>query len=336
MNNPPLRKDPSRYRFLLRVVLAAGILCWLISKLPLRSLMQVLGESIQQWPWWLAALAATFLGLLAGAARWHIILHTQQFPLSRATVFRLFFIGQFFNSFLPGGCGGDLARAYYAARLCAREKTRAASTVLVDRGIGLLTTLFFGCLMIVGRPRLFLSSTPLLLSAAVMLGSACGAAALLLLVLWRNPFTTAPFFQRLEKSQIGGLLKKVYEVAYYYRARPRILLLCIGCSLLNLFFLTMACFCFAKSLLLSMPLSGYFTMFPIITVLTAIPLTPGALGVREGLFANLFSTLGAATFRTIPLSLLVYSGGLFWSLFGGLLYILQPKHQRLGTMPPPA
>ncbi len=335
MNEPPCRKNPSRRWFILRLLLAAGILAWLISRLPVHTLRQMFDESVRQWPWWIAALATTFLGLLAGAARWHIILHTQRFPLRRSTVFRLFFIGQFFNSFLPGGCGGDLARAYYAARLCAQEKTRAASTVLVDRGIGLLTTLFFGCLMIACRPRLFLGNTPLLLAAAVMLGSAAGAVLVLFFALWRNPFKTRPFFQRLETSPLGEILRKVYEVAFYYRERPKILLVCVGYSLLNLFFLTLACYCYAKSLLIPLPPGDYFTMFPIITVLTAIPITPGALGIREGLFAELFVALGAATFRTIPLSLLVYSGGLFWSLFGGLLYIIHPGHHRMETTPAP-
>lgn len=326
MNKPSRRQRTFQ---LLRLLLAACILGWLLYRLPVHTLQEVLIEGFRQWPWWLAGLAATFLGLLAGCARWHLILRTQQFHLPMRTVFRLFFIGQFFNSFLPGGCGGDVARAWYAARLCNREKTRAASTVLVDRGIGLLTTLFFGVFMILLHLRLFLQHTLLTACGGMMLAGAFCAALLLILALRRNLFSVYPFFQRVEKSRFGPMLRKVYEVAYYYRAHPAVLLVCLICSMLNLILLTLACHCFARSLMIALPIGSYFMLFPIITVLTAIPITPGALGVREGLFAELFKTLGAATYRTIPLSLLVYFGGLFWSLFGGLLYVIQPVRERM-------
>jgi len=318
---------------LLRILLAAGILGWLLSRLPLRSLQGVLLDGLRQWPWWLAGLACTFFGLLAGCIRWHVILRTQHFTLSFATVFRLFFIGQFFNSFLPGGCGGDVARAWYAARLCQREKTRAATTVLVDRAIGLLVTLFFGALMIPAHAHLIFSHPVTCAGGAMMLACALSAVPLLLLALRRNLFQAYPFFQRLENSRLGPVLRKMYEVAYYYRTHPGVLLICIALSLLNLSLLTLACCCFAESLLIPLPCSVCFLFFPMITVLTAIPVTPGALGVREGLFAELFKTIGIATYRTIPLSLLVYCGGLLWSLFGGVLYVMQPRRDRLALQP---
>ena len=52
------------------------------------------------------------------------------------------------------------------------------------------------------------------------------------------------------------------------------------------------------------------------------------MGIREGLFAELFKLLGIATFRTIPLSLLVYLGGVIWSLFGGLLYLFYRTNKK--------
>ena len=46
---------------------------------------------------------------------------------------------QFFNAFLLGSTGGDLLKAYYAARETHHKKTEAVVTVFVDRIIGLFS-----------------------------------------------------------------------------------------------------------------------------------------------------------------------------------------------------
>jgi hypothetical protein len=312
-----------RWLTVLRLTLGACLLTWLLYRVPYRDLAQVIQSSLNRWPWWVLGTAAAFCGLTAASFRWHLILRSQQFNLKWPSVFRFFFIGQFFNAFLPGGCGGDLVRAYYVARITSRRRTQAVSTVLVDRGIGLLTTLAFGCIMILIQRPLF-QQFPTLKMAALLMGTiALAAIAALALLFYRNIFQVIPPLQKLEQTRIGSIIHKAYDVVFFFRRHPGILTICIGISLFNLTCLTLACVCFAQSLQIDLPATDYFTMFPIITTLTAIPLTPGGLGIRESLFTELFKTIGVETYRTFPLSLLVYFGGLFCSLLGGLLYIQQ-------------
>ena len=89
----------------------------------------VLAQTVSRWPWWLAGIILTFLGLLAGVFRWKEILAAQGLRLPLSRVFSIFFIGQFFNAFMLGACGGDVARAYYASRDTPGRRTEAASTV---------------------------------------------------------------------------------------------------------------------------------------------------------------------------------------------------------------
>ena len=49
--------------------------------------------------------------------------------------------------------------------------------------------------------------------------------------------------------------------------------------------------------------------------------TPGSLGVRESLFVSLFRAVLVPAPQALLLSLMVYGGGLFWSLAGGLWYV---------------
>ncbi len=329
----------------LRPLLGVGILVWVFSKIPMEEFRAVLYDSLSHWPWWVLALAMTFLGLLAAAIRWHGLLAAQGVTLSPARVFRIFFIGQFFNSFLPGSCGGDVARAYYVFKETTLKRTEAVSTVLVDRGIGLLTIVVFCCLMIAGRVPTFLAypwaKAAGLMMVVLLVGALIGA----FLFFRRHVFETGAFYQRIETTtRLGPVIRKVYNAFYVYRHQPRALIRAALFSLGNLIGLTMACYAFGQSLSLDVSIVDYFTLFPIITVLSAIPLTPGALGVREGLFAELFAVAGARSAQAVPLSLMVYGGGLFWSLFGGFIFLsysssygtswrqewkrLQEEHQR--------
>ena len=139
MTTPDATAPNHRWLPFLRIAFGLLLLVWLFSKIPLHDLRQVLSDSLKQWPWWIAGISATFTGLTTGSIRWWFILRSQHFTIPWKNIFRIFYIGQFFNAFFLGGCGGDLVRAYYVARECQKEKTAAVTTVLIDRGIGLLS-----------------------------------------------------------------------------------------------------------------------------------------------------------------------------------------------------
>ena len=68
--------------------------------------------------------------------RWWVLVRAQDLPFTLGNAFRLGTIGLFFNSFLPGSVGGDLAKAAGMVREQSR-RTVAVATVIMDRLIGL-------------------------------------------------------------------------------------------------------------------------------------------------------------------------------------------------------
>lgn len=316
---PTLRKFTG---IAVRLLLGIGILAFLCWQMPPHELRHVAAQSLNGWLWWIPGIGATFLGLCIGSARWHLILHAQHFALSHGRVFRIFFIGQFFNSFLLGACGGDLARAYYVAIEEPTRKTEAVLTVLVDRFIGLVIFILFGCIMIALRPELFLATRMTRLAAAGMVLMLLGTTAGLLLLFRRNLFERSRLFKKFEAhNRFGAFIHHGYNVLYFYREHPRVLLGATFYSLANIFFLTLAVYFFGLSLGIEASLMPYLTFFPAITVYTAVPVTPGGIGIREGLFAAMFAAAGVAAYRAIPLSMLVYFGGVACSLFGGVIFL---------------
>ena len=305
-----------------RVIICAGIMVYLVDRLDIQTLWSVLGQTVSRWPWWLAGLILTFLGFLAGVFRWKEILAAQGLRLPLSRVFSIFFIGQFFNAFMLGACGGDVARAYYASRDTPGRRTEAASTVFVDRAVGLFVMIAFCCVMIAFRIPLFLDYQGTRGPGFLMLFFLLGSLIAMFALFRRNLFEHWPFFQRLETdTRLGPLIRRAYDAVYLYRGHVRVMLVSLVLSLLNLAFLTLACFSFGKSLHVEQSLLDCFTLFPIISVIAAVPITPGSLGVREGLFITMYQAINVDAHYSISMSLLVYIGSVIWSLFGGLVFV---------------
>src|SRR2546430_14385488 len=77
----------------------------------------------------------------AAIIRWQILLKVQGINLSSARIAALFFIGMFYNQFLPGGTGGDIVKTYLLSKETPTKKPGAPLAVLFDRMIGLVALL---------------------------------------------------------------------------------------------------------------------------------------------------------------------------------------------------
>lgn len=322
----PGGKEPHRSRkrayAAARVLVGFALLFYLVQRLDMGKLREVFTHASMGWGSIVAGVFFTFLGLLAGALRWQEILAVQGLRPTTSHVFSIFFIGQFFNAFMLGGCGGDVARAYYISIDRPGRRAEAASTVFVDRAVGLFVMIVFCCAMIALRIPLFLDNVGTRGPGVLMFFFLIGSLVALVALFRRNLFEHWPFFQRLEKdSRIGSLIGRTYHAFYLYRSHHRVMLVALVFSLLNLAFLTLACYSFGRGLQAGMTLLDTFTLFPIISVIAAVPITPGSLGVREGLFVAMFGAVGIDAHYSLAVSLLVYLGGVLWSLFGGLVFL---------------
>jgi len=310
---------------LLRLLLGLALVALLVRSVGLQNLRSALAPLNTHPGWIAAALALTFAALLAGVIRWQAILHALGLPTPFSSTYRGFFIGQFFNAFLFGACGGDLARAVVAARDHPGKRTEAVTSVFLDRAIGLVVTLLAGCVLLLPRLRDFAAfdatRPALLLMAAFLLA----AVAFLSLFFTRDLFARIPLLQRLQhRGRLGPLLRRAYDAIFLFRQNARHLLGPGLLSLANLLLLAAASAALARALELDLPFRDLLAVFPVITVLAAIPLTPGSLGVRETLYIQLLAPFGVPPGPALMLSLLGYLAATAWSLYGALFLLRQP------------
>jgi glycosyltransferase 2 family protein len=270
-----------------------------------------------------ASLGFMGLTILVGVWRWRRVLRVQglDLPLSRALEISL--VAHFFNSFLLGSTGGDVLKAYYAARETHHKKTEAVVTVFVDRLLGLFAMLLFAVLMMLPNLALLRHQPRMLAVAWCIVAMFLGCAVVVTLSFWggvSRPWPQArAWLRRVPK---GETLERCLDACRSFGREPRMLLEILGVSML----LNVVCVgqyvALARGLGISVALPTLFLTVPMVVCIAALPITPSGLGVRENLYVLLLSApqIGVAPTEALSLSLLAYAGSLVWSLIGGLVY----------------
>ena len=230
-----------RWSPLLRFLLGLALVALLLRSVGFDDLRSALAPLATHPGWIAAALALTYAALLAGVVRWHILLRTLGLHTPFSRTYRGFFIGQFFNAFLFGACGGDLARAVVAAHDHPDKRTEAVTSVFLDRAIGLVATLLAGCALVLPRLRDFATFEDTRLALLLMATFLLATVAVLALFFTRDLFARIPFLQRLQhRGRLGPLLRRAYDAIYLFRQNARHLLGPALLSLANLLLLATA------------------------------------------------------------------------------------------------
>jgi uncharacterized protein (TIRG00374 family) len=141
----------SRLSPVLKVLFGIGIVAWMAFSGKL-NLVQV-GRSLSQWPLMWIILALAYSQVAITAWRWQLLLAAQEIRLPFRHSWGLTMTGMLFNVVIPGAVGGDLIKGYYITRAASRRKSHAATTILMDRVVGLIGLLFLGAAIVLAGIR---------------------------------------------------------------------------------------------------------------------------------------------------------------------------------------
>ncbi len=288
---------------ILKIGIAAGLIAWLVRSGKLKP--GKIWDAVCEHPLWVAV---TFLlynaCILLTANRWRMLVVSQGIPARRRDCVGMTYIGCFFSCFLPGGTGGDLAKAYYVAR-DTPKKAEAVTTVFFDRVLGLYCMVGFATVAMLfhlkdlwrhdSPPGAFgLTQTQFLIVGVL---SGFGAATVGLLVFLSSHCRRLVHYllDRLP-HRVGSVLKRVYEAVYLYRGRKLLLLKFVLYSASAHGGAAVA-FCLLGRALgepLAMDLSrapNYLFLIPLGLVLNGMPVAPAGVGVFEWALGLLFATV---------------------------------------------
>jgi uncharacterized membrane protein YbhN (UPF0104 family) len=303
----------------IQVVITVGLLWWIFRNPEQNQKLLAALDAANNW-WLVPGLAALGGGLLLQAKRWLILLEVQGIVISYWRSLRILLIGMFFNLFLLGSTGGDIIKIFLIMREAPDKKAGALLSVFIDRVVGVLALAAVSSVVILLRWDDLMKHEVTrygVFTAAVILGGSIGFIFAAWLTGRLDLATKLPRWLPA-RDKIAEAAGAFVEYARAGKSVGMAFLLSIPAHLLMF-----STFWFgAKAFAAGLNLLGIYCVMPIVATVTALPISVGGAGLREGLFIKI---LGALYATPEPIATLVSLSGfmmqVFWSLVGGAIYL---------------
>ena len=244
-------------------------------------------------PWYLLLSLLFFnISKLFNAVRLNRFFKAIGIELSALYNLKLYYLGMFYNLFLPGGIGGDGYKIYILQKNHSMKMINVFHAVLWDRICGIFALVFLSVILLL--PSTFALKLPQLVPYAWLLLVALYPLALLLNKLFYKQFIGIFTITALE-----SLLVQIAQV-------------------ISAFFILQAISLQANHI-------DYLAIFLMSTVATILPITIGGAGAREVTFYYLLNSIQLETNAGVALSLIFFGISALSSLAGVLTKIHHEK-----------
>lgn len=284
----------------LKAAVSVGLLAFLFSKINVRSVGQAMGNL--HLAYFALAWVSYFAIQFVGVYRWRIMVQLQGFEHSFSRLTTFYFVGLFFNLFLPTSVGGDLGKCYYLSDSRA-DILRAVTTVLADRISGMTALLCIASMALLAGGSLRVPNWMTFLTLA-------GTALLVLGIL--IPFA------------FPDILRK-YELPYRYWKNPRFMASSLGVSFFIQISVVTISIMIGEAVGMVIPWESYFVYIPLVTIAAMIPISLNGLGVREGAYVYFLSQAGVALNQALAFALIWLLVITSLNILGGIGWVLMSR-----------
>jgi uncharacterized membrane protein YbhN (UPF0104 family) len=303
-------KQTKKYLLLfIKISISLSILGWFITQAHPETLSKELLDAN------LKILVPCFLLFLIGqilsSIKWMLLARNLGFEENFKTFLNYYFIGMFFNLFLPTNVGGDFVKSYYLAKgkSSKRKKWLALYSVLSDRGIGLGILLIMACIGIsLSEEKLIPSSVKYGCFALLI----CSLGITILFFLLRDKLTNKYKFLDNIYLMLDLYFKNLTSIA-------GVMLISVLTHLIYIFIH----FLIGNFLKLDIPFSFYFLLYPLTSIVGLLPISFNGIGTREGTYVYLFAMIGVGVTKALTFSLIWFEVLVISSAFGVIPYIMR-------------
>ena len=253
--------------------------------------------------------------------RWKVFLAMQGIEESYWTLLKINLISLFQGVALPSAQGFDVFRMYHIEKLHPDKKGQASGTVIVERIIGLILLIAFACVclpFVVSKVENAQKSIRVLLILIV-----CISAGLFFIqskIIYR--LYAEKHFKNKRLEAILDYIRKLHAALMNFPYR-KVLLPSIPFIAGFQFFTIFSVYLLFKAFGCDVSLVDNMAMYPIISILSIVPVTIGGFGVRESFFVYFYKELGVDPEIAIAVSIMNYLVlCVFPALIGGVLWII--------------
>ncbi len=277
--------------------------------------------------WLGGALLITALSMVLSAVQWWWLLRRQGIECPLPTAVKRYFVGLFFNTFMPGNAGGDAKKVYDVYR-GERDLAGGLTATLFDRVFGLFTLDAVGCaagfLLASGNPRMAAYLVPCLWILAAM---CCFFAAVF------SRRIGAFFVRLLRRCRLPWAADRFDAVRRRFHLYRDVRLWCgiLALSLVIQFTRVLVHWMLAAALGLEAPFAVYAFFVPLLGVVSALPVSIGGFGPREALAQTLFALVAFTPVESFVLTELSVLVVVLVSLPGGIAFLAAQSSIGPGT-----
>ncbi len=320
----------SSYKVWLRIVISTALMIFLLKKLSISDLVELILTIDTRI--FAAGIICFFLSNLLGSIQWHQLLGASGIRLSFGQTFRYYFIGLFFNNFLPASIGGDAVKVY--------DVTKAGSSVyqviavtLLDRLLGIFSL----CLLALGA-TFYLMRTDAVgpFGMYILIFIACMTPAL-------GFYFFKPLGKLLRKLvtfirplSIDERMSSILDYLGEFKGRKVLIARLLGLSLFiqALRVLTHVLIGIALGIAIDInTLCQFFVYVPLLGLAIILPISIAGLGVRESLGILLFANAGITETDAFAMEFLTYPVSVLVSLVGFLFFVSSRSSARREAEP---
>jgi uncharacterized protein (TIRG00374 family) len=306
----------SALRWAIKVTVSLALMAFLMRKISLPALQEVVRGMDRGLL--AAAVAVFFASNVAGWLQWHVLLRASGVALPPRSTFRFYFVGLFFNNFLPANIGGDVVKVYDVSKV-GTDPYQVIAVTLLDRLLGVFSL----CLLAVIADFFLIARSP-----AYVLYLAVFAACML-------PAIGFYFFRPLGNALRRGVMKlrplsldrrasSILDHLSPFKGQRRLVteLVVFSAFIQALRVVTHVLVGMALGIALDASvLCQFFVFIPLLSLAMIPPITINGLGIREGLGIVLFSAAGIAQTDAFAMEFLTFIISVAVSLLGLVFFV---------------
>jgi uncharacterized membrane protein YbhN (UPF0104 family) len=304
-----------RYAILgLKLAITVGAVTFLLVRQPVRELGRALGAISPAAH--LATLGLILVALAVGTLRWRVLLSAYGAVAvpSFGQLLKVYFVGHFYNIYVPGAVGGDVLRGVVTRRAfgqggaAAHGGVGSVAVVFIERGLGAAGVL---ALSAIATAVFAVKRFAALLPVCVL-----GVIAVLAIVF---ALAHGHRLARFAPGPLGRLLAALPPLA---RVGPFVL-----ACLLSLGTQSLVALCghaLVHGLEPALPLAYTFVAMPLAAAAGYFPLTIAGIGPRDVAMVELYEQLGVSEAHATAVAFAFLFAQLASGLIGGIVQLVRP------------
>jgi len=295
-----------------------ALLFWLFD--PKATLAMLATASI---PHLFLALLSGVVVLMARSLRWLVIMRDMGFQARFWRIVEIYGISLWFNTFLPGSVGGDAYKVYGLIQ-DGSKPIQSFATVLMERLSGLGALVSIAIFSVMGFGHLMPIPSWMLLSLILMVAALVSGVLFSVRLIEPGARMLRQRFPRMCKRMTDERIRLLADVFQDLIRNKRLLLRAYILGVLLQLLVLVSYYVVSLALNERISILFFLVFFPLIEIVSLIPITVNGMGIRELMLAVFLQYAGVGPSYAIGFSILLRLILVVLALAGGLLLVVRP------------